>query len=119
MSSSRILIVDDDSSIRKFLEANLEARGYTVFSSQGGSEALRLLAETPVDLVLLDIMMPEMDGFEVCRKIRTSSQVPIIMLSAREGEGDSQKSLENGANDYVTKPFRLREILNKIRSLLN
>jgi DNA-binding response OmpR family regulator len=116
MNQCRILIVDDDSSIRKFLQANLEARGYIVYSAQGGAEAMQFLTGTAVDLILLDIMMPEIDGFEVCRRIRQTSQVPIIMLSAREGEGDSQKSLENGANDYVTKPFRLREILNKIRS---
>ncbi|MBN1192026.1 MAG: response regulator [Dehalococcoidales bacterium] len=116
MESGKILIVDDDSSIRKFLQANLEARGYSVLSVQGGPEALHLLSEKTVDLILLDIMMPEMDGFEVCRRIRNNSQVPVIMLSAREGEGDSQKSLDSGANDYVTKPFRLKEILGKIRS---
>jgi DNA-binding response OmpR family regulator len=117
MNQCRILIVDDDSSIRKFLQANLEVRGYIVYSAQGGTEAMQFLTGTAVDLILLDIMMPEIDGFEVCRRIRQTSQVPIIMLSAREGEGDSQKSLENGANDYVTKPFRLREILNKISGL--
>jgi DNA-binding response OmpR family regulator len=116
MDAGKILIVDDDPSIRKFLEVNLTARGYKVYSAEGGAEALRLLAETPMSLVLLDIMMPEMDGFEVCRRIRHTSQVPIIMLSAREGESDSEKTRECGANDYITKPFPLKEILGKIKS---
>jgi DNA-binding response OmpR family regulator len=116
MEAGKILIIDDDPSIRKFLDVNLEARGYKVYLAEGGAEALRLLADTPVDLILLDIMMPEMDGFEVCRKIRAFNHTPIIMLSAREGEGDSEKTLECGANDYITKPFPLKEILGKIKN---
>jgi DNA-binding response OmpR family regulator len=115
MEARKILIVDDDPSIRKFLEANLTARGYQVYSAQGGTEGIRFLTNTPVDLVLLDIMMPEMDGFETCRLIRKSNQVPVIMLSAREGEGDGQKAFECGANDYITKPFPLKELLGKVK----
>jgi two-component system response regulator VicR len=119
MNVKKILIVDDDPSIRKFLEANLTARGYLVLEAEGGPSALSMLENEPVDLILLDIMMPEMDGFEVCRQIRKKIQTPILMLSAREGEADSEKCRVCGANDYITKPFILREMLNLIKKMLN
>jgi DNA-binding response OmpR family regulator len=115
-NSKKILIVDDDPSIRKFLEANLTARGYAVTLAEGGPQALQILAKTRADLILLDIMMPEMDGFQVCQTIRQTDKTPIIMLSAREGEGDSSKCLACGAEDYLTKPFPLKELLDKIKS---
>jgi DNA-binding response OmpR family regulator len=118
MEMKTILIVDDDPSIRKFLQANLDVRGYHVLQAEGGPQALTLIKNQPVDLVLLDIMMPEMDGFEVCRQIRLTTQIPILMLSAREGEADAEKCRTCGANDYITKPFVLREILNLIRDHL-
>ena len=110
-----ILIVDDDPSIRKFLEANLTARGYTVSLAEGGPQAFQILSREPVNLILLDIMMPGMDGFAVCQTIRKTVKTPIIMLSAREGEGDNEKCLACGAEDYVTKPFPLKELLSKIK----
>ena len=90
-NSKKILIVDDDPSIRKFLEANLTARGYAVSLAEGGSQAFQILAGEKADLILLDIMMPEMDGFAVCQAIHKTHKTPIIMLSAWEGEGDSVK----------------------------
>jgi DNA-binding response OmpR family regulator len=114
----RILIVDDDPSILKFIKANLEARGYGVLTAADGEEAIRISQKEKPDLLILDIVMPEMAGFEVCRKIREWSNVPIIMLSAREGEGDAEKSAECGANDYLTKPFVLRELLSMVKTML-
>jgi DNA-binding response OmpR family regulator len=114
----RVLIVDDDPSILKFIKANLDARGYGVLTAAAGEEAIRISQKEKPDLLILDIVMPEMDGFEVCRKIREWSKVPIIMLSAREGEGDAEKSAECGANDYLTKPFVLRELLSMVKTML-
>jgi DNA-binding response OmpR family regulator len=118
MNEKRILIIDDDPSIRKFLGVNLIARGYQVLEAENGPLALSLLKIEKVNLILLDIMMPEMDGFEVCRQIRLTSQVPIIMLSAREGEMDSQKCLTFGANEYITKPFVLKDALKIIQEMI-
>jgi DNA-binding response OmpR family regulator len=118
MNSKKILIVDDDPSIRKFIGINLTARGYQIIEAENGPAALKLLQESTFDLVLLDIMMPEMDGFEVCRQIRRTLQVPILMLSAREGETDNAKCAACGANEYITKPFVLRELLKLIQSML-
>jgi DNA-binding response OmpR family regulator len=114
----KILIVDDDPSIRKFLSANLTARGYQVIEAESGMDALSRLEKETADLILLDIMMPELDGFETCLRIRQKFQVPVLMLSAREGESDAEKCRACGANDYITKPFVLREILNLIQGLI-
>jgi DNA-binding response OmpR family regulator len=119
MNISRILVVDDDPSILKFVQANLEARNYKVFLAVDGEEALRMAEKEKPDLLILDIVMPEMDGFVVCRKIREWSSVPIIMLSAREGENDLEKCKACGADDYLTKPFVLRELLALVKTLLN
>jgi DNA-binding response OmpR family regulator len=118
MNTYQILVVDDDPSIRKFVQANLEARDYSVLQAADGEEAIRIAEANKPDLVVLDIVMPEMDGFEVCRRIRKWSIAPIIMLSAREGENDKEKCADSGANDYLTKPFILRELLALIKTLL-
>ena len=102
MGKTLILVVDDELSIIKFLRANLEARGYKVLVAIDGTEAIQTFEMELPDLVILDIMMPRMDGFEVCRRIREWSQVPIIMLSARGDESDKVKCLDLGADDYIT-----------------
>jgi len=118
MKSTQILLVDDDPSIRKFIRANLEARHYEVLSASDGEECIKIFEQELPDLVLLDIMMPKMDGFEVCKKIREWSNVPIIMLSARDNEMDKVKCLDAGADDYLTKPFSLKELLSRINAVL-
>jgi len=118
MRAPRILMVDDDPSIRKFVQANLQARGYDVLTAGDGEEAIRMAENGKPDLIILDIIMPEMDGFEVCRRIRNLSSLPIIMLSAREGENDKEKCDACGADDYLTKPFILRELLALVKTLL-
>jgi DNA-binding response OmpR family regulator len=118
MDTYRILIVDDDPSILKFVRANLEARGYQVLLAADGKEAILQAEKEKPDLLILDIVMPGMDGFEVCRKIREKSSAPIIMLSAREGEGDKEKCEACGATDYLTKPFVLRELLALVKKSL-
>jgi DNA-binding response OmpR family regulator len=118
MKQTTILVVDDDPSIRKFVRANLEARKYTVFLAADGDEALKMVEKELPDLIILDIMMPKIDGLEVCRQIREWSKIPIIMLSAREGESDKVRCLDCGADDYLTKPFSLRELLSRINAVL-
>jgi len=118
MSKIRILVVDDELSIIKFLRANLEAKGYKVLTAIDGTEALQTFEMELPDLVILDIMMPKMDGFEVCRRLREWSQVPIIMLSARGDESDKVKCLDLGADDYITKPFGASELIARVRAVL-
>jgi two-component system KDP operon response regulator KdpE len=118
MKKTRILIVDDEPSIRKFLKANLEAGGYKVFVATNGAEAIELFELEIPDMMILDIMMPVMDGFEVCRRIREWSRVPIIMLSARGDMSDKVKCLDLGADDYMTKPFGNDELIARIRALM-
>jgi two-component system response regulator VicR len=118
MNIPRILVVDDDSSIRRFVQVNLEARGYQVLAAADGEEAILMAEKEKPDLFILDIVMPGMDGFEVCRKIRKWSAAPVIMLSAREGENDREKCAACGANDYLTKPFVLREMLALVKTML-
>jgi DNA-binding response OmpR family regulator len=113
-----VLVVDDDISIRKFIRANLEARGYSVQIASNGKEALEYFHSGKPDLVILDIMMPVMDGFETCRVIREHSNVPIIMLSAKDGEHDKIRCLEMGADDYLPKPFSLNELLWRVKAIL-
>ncbi|MFH1003662.1 MAG: response regulator, partial [Chloroflexota bacterium] len=102
MDKTQILVVDDDPAILRFLGANLKARGYEVIMAADGEEALGVIDRELVDLVVLDLMMPRMDGVEVCRRVREWSQVPIIILSARGGEKDKVRCLELGADDYLT-----------------
>jgi DNA-binding response OmpR family regulator len=113
-----IMLVDDEESIQKLLTYPLEREGYTVIQARDGEEALRRFAEQPVDLVVLDVMLPRLDGLEVCRRLRTGSAVPIIMLTARDDEVDKVLGLELGADDYITKPFSIREFRSRIRAVL-
>ena len=118
MKQILIMVVDDDPSIRKFIKANLEARDYRVLIAGDGKEAIQIMEEELPELILLDIMMPEMDGFQVCKAIREWSQVPIVMLSARDSESDKVKCLDTGADDYLTKQFSLKELLSRINAVL-
>jgi two-component system, OmpR family, KDP operon response regulator KdpE len=114
----RILVVDDDPGIRKFVSSNLAARGYEVQAIADGAMALeRILADEP-DLVILDIMLPSLDGLEVCRRVRAESTVPIIMLTARGEERDKLTALSEGADDYLTKPFSIEELLLRVHAVL-
>jgi DNA-binding response OmpR family regulator len=116
---SRILIVDDEPEIVRGLEDNLKFEGYQTFAATDGHEALALAAREAPDLILLDIMMPGLSGWEVCRALRGRGiDVPIIMLTARGEEADRVRGLELGADDYVTKPFSLRELLARVRAVL-
>ena len=109
-----ILIVDDEARMRRFMQMNLDLEGYRVIEASNGLEAN---VEGP-DLVLLDVMMPELDGFETLRIIRETSTVPVIMLTVRDDESDKVKGLELGADDYVTKPFSPRELASRIKAVL-
>jgi DNA-binding response OmpR family regulator len=116
--SSTILLVDDEDSVQKLLTYPLERDGFRVVSARDGEEALSRFAEEPVDLVVLDIMLPKLDGLEVCKRLRAESSVPIIMLTARDDEFDTVLGLELGADDYITKPFSIREFRSRVRALL-
>jgi two-component system, OmpR family, response regulator len=116
--TSTILLVDDDEAVRKVLSFPLERDGYEVIQAVDGEDALRRFDEQPVDLVVLDVMLPKLDGLEVCKQLRTRSSVPIIILSARDDELDKVVGLELGADDYVTKPFSIREFRSRTRALL-
>lgn len=118
MHRPRILIVDDDPAIIKFVSANLKAEDYETLAAMNGTEALEFVESELPDLVILDIMMPEVDGVEVCRRIREWSQIPIIMLSARGGEQDKVRCLDLGADDYIAKPFGVEELLARVRAVL-
>jgi DNA-binding response OmpR family regulator len=116
--SPTILLVDDEDSVQKLLTYPLEREGYRVVPARDGEEALdRFAAEQP-DLVVLDIMLPKIDGLEVCKRLRARSTVPIIMLTARDDELDKVVGLELGADDYITKPFSIREFRSRVRALL-
>jgi two-component system, OmpR family, response regulator len=117
-SSPTILLVDDEDSVRKVLAFPLEKDGYTVVQAVDGEDALRQFAANPIDLVVLDIMLPRLDGLEVCKRLRATSAVPIIMLTARDDELDKVIGLELGADDYITKPFSIREFRSRVRALL-
>jgi len=118
MYKIRILVVDDELSITRFLRAYLEDRGYAVLIAMDGEEALKTFENELPDIVLLDINMPNLDGFEVCRLLREWSKVPIIMLSARGEPSDKVKCLELGADDYITKPFVSDELAARIKAVL-
>lgn len=113
-----ILIVDDELSIIKLLRANLESEGYKVSAAMNGTDALNLFELEPPDVVILDITMPKMNGFQVLERIREWSHTPIIMLSARGMEDDKVKSLDLGADDYITKPFGKNELFARIRAVI-
>ena len=118
MMKKRVLIVDDEMSILRFLRSNLEDKGYTVISATNGEEALHTIEMELPDLIILDIMMPKMNGFEVCRQLREWSQIPIIMLSARGDERDKVKCLDLGADDYIVKPFGASELIARASAVL-
>ncbi len=118
MKKTRILVVDDELSIIKFLRANLEARDYVVLAAMDGAEAIQTIEMELPDLVILDIMMPKLDGFEVCRRLREWSQIPVIMLSAQGDESDKVKCLDLGADDYITKPFGASELIARVKAVL-
>jgi DNA-binding response OmpR family regulator len=116
--ASTILLVDDEESIQTLLTFPLERDGYRVVQARDGEEALKRFGEEEVDLVVLDVMLPRIDGLEVCKRLRSQSTVPIIMLTARGEELDKVLGLELGADDYITKPFSIREFRSRIRALL-
>jgi DNA-binding response OmpR family regulator len=116
--SSTILLVDDEDSIQTLLTYPLERDGYRVVQARDGEEALRVFRAQEIDLVVLDLMLPRVDGLEVCRRIRAESTVPIVMLTARDDELDTVLGLELGADDYITKPFSIREFRSRVRALL-
>jgi DNA-binding response OmpR family regulator len=117
-AGSTILLVDDEDSVQKLLTYPLERDGFRVVAARDGEEALLRFAEEPIDLVVLDLMLPRLDGLEVCKRLRASSTVPIIMLTARDDELDKVLGLELGADDYITKPFSIREFRSRVRALL-
>jgi DNA-binding response OmpR family regulator len=116
--SSTILLVDDEESVRKVLTFPLERDGFNVVQAADGEEALERFGDSNPDLVVLDIMLPKLDGLEVCKRLRATSSVPIIMLTARDDELDKVLGLELGADDYITKPFSIREFRSRVRALL-
>jgi DNA-binding response OmpR family regulator len=116
--SARILLVDDEQSIQTLLSYPLRKDGYHVTSALDGNEALRRFEEGRFDLVILDLMLPQMGGVEVCRALRSRSQVPIIMLTAKGSETDKVAGLEVGADDYITKPFSMREFRSRVKAAL-
>ncbi len=113
-----VLVVDDEARIIRFVRVNLEMEGFRVIEAHNGLEALSQAREKMPDLVLLDVMMPEMDGFETLRMIREISNVPVIMLTVRNTEEDKVRGLDLGADDYITKPFSPRELLSRARAVL-
>jgi two-component system, OmpR family, KDP operon response regulator KdpE len=114
----RVLAVDDNPSIQKLVSVNLQARGYAVTAAGTGEDALRLFTPGDYDLVLLDLILPGLSGLEVCTQIRQQSDVPIIVLSAREDEDLKVRALDAGADDYVTKPFSHEELLARVRAVM-
>ena len=116
--SPTILLVDDEDAVRRVLAFPLEKDGYEVVQAADGEEALERFSERDVDLVVLDVMLPRLDGLEVCKRLRATSSVPIIMLTARDDELDKVIGLELGADDYITKPFSIREFRSRVRALL-
>ncbi len=113
-----ILLVDDDARIRDFMQHHLEHNAYRVMTASQGLEALALLDHQPIALIILDIMLPQMNGLEVCRTIRQTSTIPIIMVTALDDEADKIAALDMGADDYLTKPFSMNELLARVRSVM-
>jgi two-component system response regulator RegX3 len=115
---ARILVVDDEPSITEFVSYNLRKEGYEVAIAADGDEALALAKSQPFDLVVLDVMLPGIDGYEVCRRLRVDSSVPVLFLSARDTELDKVVGLEIGGDDYLAKPFGVRELQARVKALL-
>jgi two-component system response regulator RegX3 len=114
----RLLVVDDEDAILEFVSFNLRKEGYDVTTARDGDQALALAAATAFDLVILDIMLPGVDGFEVCRRLRATGDVPVLFLSARDTELDKVVGLEIGGDDYLAKPFGIRELQARVKALL-
>lgn len=112
----KVLVVDDERPIVEILKINLQREGYVVFEAYDGEEAVSKAMTVEPDLILLDVMLPKLDGFSVCKKIREKSSVPILMLTAREEEFDKVLGLELGADDYITKPFSVRELMARVKA---
>jgi len=117
-SQPRVLVIDDERQIRKFLEISLRSQGYQVLEAATGREGLELLATRGADVVVLDLGLPDLEGHDVLREIRTWSQVPVVVLSVRASEAEKVLALDGGANDYVTKPFGIQELMARLRGLL-
>ena len=115
---ARILLVDDEQSVQKLLSYPLRKEGYEVIPAMDGQEALERCRGQSFDLIVLDVMLPKIDGFDVCRQIRAQSSVPIIMLTAKAEEFDKVLGLELGADDYITKPFSMREFRSRVKAVL-
>jgi len=118
MNNPIVLVVDDEKSLRDFVRKNLEVRNYKVLTASNGLEAMAVFNTERVDLVILDIMMPHLDGLETARRIRQSSMVPIIILTALGEEADKVRAFDYGADDYLTKPFGVGELLGRIKAVL-
>ena len=116
--TQKILVVEDEKPLREFISRNLSARGFYVFTASNGLEALAIFNTESLDLIILDIMMPHMDGLETCRRIRQASTVPIIVLTALGEEADKVAALDQGADDYLTKPFGIEELLARVRAMM-
>jgi two-component system, OmpR family, alkaline phosphatase synthesis response regulator PhoP len=117
MARRTVLVVDDDAKTVELVKLYLSRDGYLVLTAYDGVEALRLVRENSPDLIVLDLMLPDIDGFEVCRTLRNESDVPVIMLTARTTDQDKLKGLNLGADDYVTKPFSPRELAARVRTV--
>ncbi|WP_282297668.1 MULTISPECIES: response regulator transcription factor [unclassified Stenotrophomonas] len=115
---ARVLVIDDEAQIRRFLDISLRAQGYRVLQAETGQQGLEMLATEGAELVILDIGLPDLEGHQVLAELRQWSQVPVIMLTVRASETEKVKALDNGANDYVTKPFGIQELMARIRALL-
>lgn len=118
MIETKVLVVDDDSNIVDLIELYLQKEGYKVFKAFNGNEALKTFKEKQIDIIVLDVMMPVMDGYEVLKEIRKSSQVPVLMLTAKGETFDRVLGLELGADDYMVKPFEPKELVARIRAVL-
>lgn len=118
MVETKVLVVDDDVNICNLIEIYLQKEGYKVFNAHSGSDAIKIFNEKQIDLILLDIMMPVLDGYDVLREIRKTSQMPVIMLTAKGETFDKVLGLELGADDYIVKPFEPKELIARIRAVL-
>jgi DNA-binding response OmpR family regulator len=116
--AKRVLIVDDEPRYLRLLDANLRTEGYEVVTAHDGQQAIEIFSAQPIDLILLDIMMPRLDGFSTCQRIREFSSVPIIILTAKGEEQDRVRGLDLGADDYLVKPFSATELLARVRAVL-
>lgn len=119
MTKGRVLVADDDVMIQRIVSANLRARDFVVATADDGAAALEAFTDTQPDLVILDIMMPLMDGSEVCRRIRQSSRVPIIMISAKSEVASKEELLSLGADDYVVKPFGIDDLMARVNAVMH